>query len=179
VPQTINAGDDVVLTVHAQDSQYHVNAAGLHDNPWPEPTASLFGGEDNWIAALTGTEYGPVTVRVQYLASAPPAVEVEHWDMIGERDLLQDPSGYPPTRWGRDVATIAEIYGDVVAVLAMQAGRYRVRLHVRNRQEAHQRNDPTTAIEQHLFQIWSAASAQPAQVLTDIDSYARARSATE
>lgn len=171
MPKIINAGDDVVLTVDAEDGQYHINAAGLHNNPWPTPTSGLFGGEDNWIAVLCGTEYGPVTVRVQYLNAAPATATSEHWDMIGERDLVQDPADHPPTRWGRDIVTITEIYSDAVAVMAMPGGRYRARIHVRNRQESHNRNDPFTAIEEHLLIFWSVGSSTPPQTLTELDDY--------
>ncbi|HJP77448.1 MAG TPA: hypothetical protein VJ914_24480 [Pseudonocardiaceae bacterium] len=174
MPQTINVGDDVVLTVNAQDGQYHINAAGLHTDPWPTPTATLFGGDDNWIAVLCGTEYGPITVRVRYLGVAPSITTGERWDMIGERDLVQDPGDHSPTRWGRDIVVITEIYSDVVAVIAMPPGRYRMRVHVRGRQEAHQRNDPLAAIEEHSLVFWRVDRATPPETLTDLDEYGNA-----
>lgn len=171
MPQTINFGDDVVLTVNAEDGQYHINAAGVHVDPWPTPTAALFGGEDNWIAVLCGTEYGPITVRIQVLDAAPGITTDDQWDMIGERDLVQNPGDHQPTRWGRDIVTITELYSDAVAVMAMPAGRYRVRIHVRNRQEAHHRNDPFTAFEEHYLIFWHADDSTAPRILTDLDEY--------
>jgi hypothetical protein len=171
-PQTIEPGDDVVLTINSQYGQYHIDAVTMHLDPWPTPTAGLFNGEEGWVGVLTGTAQGPVTSQVQYLRSSPSAV-LEGWDMVGERDLVHEPRENP-TRWGSDVITISETEGKVVAVLTAPPGRYRIRLHVRNRQEAHTRNDPTVAIENHLIQLWATESESPINILSELDTYAEA-----
>jgi hypothetical protein len=60
-----------VLTVTAMNGQYLVEASQRRGTPWPDPADALTTGEDHWMAVLTGTQHGPVTITVA-LAGEPP-----------------------------------------------------------------------------------------------------------
>ncbi|GAA0970866.1 hypothetical protein [Actinocorallia libanotica] len=93
--------DPVLVT--AQEGQYHIQDGPERLNPWPDPVEALTTGEDNWIAVITGTQWGPVTVHHRLLSKPPTALDPD-WDMIAERDIvtstgrLHVSSPIPPAR---------------------------------------------------------------------------------
>jgi hypothetical protein len=80
----LHLGDDAVLTVKAMNCQYRIEADPEQWEDWPTPVNSLTTGEDGWISVLTGTRFGPVTIRFQFLATAPESVDAG-WEVVGER----------------------------------------------------------------------------------------------
>jgi hypothetical protein len=164
VSTVINYGDDVVLDIRCTSGQYHVEANGDRDNPWPPSPDALTTGEDNWFAVLCGTAHGHVTVQVQLLAIAPKNDIDDTWEMVGERDI---------TVYGRGLQIIEIDAPAPFHTIETGAGTYRARIHVRRRWEARQANDLATPIENHLLQIWPTKTPTEPSALRGPDRYAQ------
>jgi hypothetical protein len=112
---------------------------------------------------ITGTNEGPVTVYSELLSNAPETLQ-QDWDVIAERDIVAGPQGlditdlyqYRPRRH-----------------LQVPPGRYRVRIHVRDRALAAQHNQLDAPLETHLIQIWPSSSPFDPAVRTGPDEVAR------
>jgi uncharacterized protein YndB with AHSA1/START domain len=155
---------DVVLTIRAMDGQYHIRSSPGIDNMWPGTTDGLFVGEDNWIAVLCGTQWGPVTISIHGHNAYP--TEVDHdWDMAGEWTL------YCPT--GR--LTIQDTYSnDRPTAIDVPTGWVRLRLSVRDRSIAAQAPEPITEpIERHYLQYWPVSDREDPTVVHGPDDYAQ------
>jgi hypothetical protein len=150
------------LTLAAADNQYQIQSDTHREDPWPDSPDGLLTGEDGWLAVITGAEWGPVEVVVEYRTAAPERLP-DDYEMSAERDLYVDNG-----RIG-----IREIYAPRAAeVLDAGNGRYRVRVSVSGRWEAFTAKSDSPA-ERHLVQIWrSEQPAEPA-TLTSPDRYAR------
>lgn len=165
MPEIIHVGDDAVLTITAIHSQYRIEADPEQWDEWPDPVDGLTTGEDGWIAVLTGTQHGLVTVRFQFRDSAPRELE-PGWDMVGERDLVCE---------GTQVL-VKHLLGDIPPdVVAVTPGRYRLRIHVAGREAAQRagvatHNEP---IERHFVQMWATSEPAETMLLTEPDEKAR------
>lgn len=149
------------LSVTAADGQYWLDASQLYDDPWPDPVYALFTGEEDWIAILTGTQYGPVTVHVTVTGTVPEQLE-PGWDMAGERDLLL-PAG---------TVRILTPASTPALQLQLDPGRYRVRIHVRGRSEAQPYGHLEEPLEEHHLVLWPTRQPQSPALLTGPDEYA-------
>jgi hypothetical protein len=147
---------DEVLTIHAMDGQYLIESDSHRDNLWPATVDGLTTGEANWVAVLTGANYGLVVVRITLLEISPAQV-ASPWDMVVERDLSVAGAGI----------TVRSLYSNEgLAHIHADPGLYRMRIHVKGRSEGHQRSDPTRQVEFYYVQFWSAAlSAAPAMLI--------------
>ena len=150
----------MVLVVAARDGQYHLRGSDGLDDMWPGTQAGLPVGEDNWLAILCGTEFGPVEVTVHCLSSPPPAEN--GWEMIVERDLEVE-----------DAIVIRELYvQDQPSTVPATPGWNRLRISVRARYEA-----ASTAallespVEQHLIQLWPVTTWTESQIIAGPDRY--------
>lgn len=70
-----------------QDGQYYIEASGGRGGDWRDPQDGLTTGQANWVAVITGTQWGPVAVHLQSLSTAPASVEAG-WEMVVERDIV-------------------------------------------------------------------------------------------
>jgi hypothetical protein len=153
-----------VLTVTAEDGQYLLEASALRVNAWPTPVGALLTGEENWTAVITGTQFGPFSVRIELLGEPPVRVD-NHWDMTAERDIVA-PEGK---------LVLHDLYDTEPAYrLAVPPGRLRMRVHVRDRSAAADRGElPEAAVEAHLILLWPTPIEAVPAVLTGPDAYAR------
>ncbi|GAA4876391.1 hypothetical protein [Saccharopolyspora cebuensis] len=138
---------DVVLRVNAMDGQYHIRSSPGVGDMWPASRDGLFVGEDNWVAVLCGTFWGPVDLSVR--EHDAPLGEVDRdWDMAAEWSL-DCPEG---------TFAIHDIYSnDPPHVVEVAAGWTRLRLSVRGRTRAREVPEPVTVpVEQHLLELWPA-----------------------
>jgi len=159
VPET----SDVVLTVPAMDGQYHVRTYPGVIDAWPDTADGLLVGEENWIAVLCGTQFGPVSLRIQRYDSRPSEVAVG-WEM-GVEWSLEAPDG---------VLSVHDIYSNNEPTLVtVPSGWLRIRVSVRGRLRAAETPEPVTvAIEEHLLEIWPAADGEDTAVVSGPDEYA-------
>lgn len=149
------------LTVRASYSQYLLDSSRQVDDPWPDPIHGLTTGEEDWLAILTGTQYGPVTVHLAVTGAQPERVE-SGWDMVGERDLSV-PTGTVNVGGPGDTPELQ---------LRLEPGLYRVRIHVRGRAQAQPYGYLEKPMEEHLILLWPSQRPQPPARLTDPDDYA-------
>lgn len=162
--QILHVGDDAVLTVTAMHGQYRIEADPEQWEDWPDPVDALTSGEDGWIAVLTGTQWGPVTVRFQFRDSAPEALE-PGWDMVGERDLVCDETE----------VRITDLFSNTPPhVVVVTPGRHRLRIHVADRAAAHPFGIVSEPIERHFVQMWATDQPADTVLLTEPDEVARA-----
>ena len=162
----IQVGDDTVLTVQAMNGQYRIEANPEQDDPWPDPVDALTTGEEGWIAVLTGTQHGPVSIRFQFLATAPEMVETD-WEMVGERDLQCED----------DVVRIRDLFSDAAPqIITVSPGIYRLRVHVSGRSAAAPFGIVNEPIERHFIQMWTAQESSDPVVLVGPDDWANAYS---
>ncbi|GGQ67154.1 hypothetical protein [Couchioplanes azureus] len=100
---------------------------------------------------LTGTIFGPVALRVEIHAAAPP-IDVAGWEKVVEVEQYT-PSGTVSVNAPTDGAV-----EDLPALETTADSWYRIRVHARGIEEA--RNYATTVprpIEHHLVQLWPEA----------------------
>lgn len=164
---SVTYGDEVVLTIDCKDGQYHLDAGGEHDDPWPEPDFAATTGEDSWFAVICGTDWGPVDVRFQLvhdLAEVPQSQLLDaQWEMITERDIevgvipIEIIEMYTPQPYNR---------------IETGAGLFRIRLHMANRMEARDSSDLTSPVERHWVLIWPTPEPAPPSLLRGPDTYA-------
>jgi hypothetical protein len=159
----LHVGDDTVLTVIAMNGQYRIEADPEQDEDWPTPVNALATGEDGWVAVLTGTQFGPVTVQVQILAAPPESYETG-WEMVGERDLHCD----------EDVIRIRDLFSNIPPdTVTVRPGIYRLRIHVSSRAEASPFAVVEEPIERHLVQMWAVPEPRDPVVLVGPDEWGR------
>ena len=145
-----------------QDGQYYIEASGGRGGDWLDPQDGLTTGQDNWVAILTGTQWGPVTVHLQSLPTAPASVEAG-WEMVVERDIVTKDGGL----------VVVSLYGGGgTGGLKLRPGRGRLRIHVRDRAVAVPYNKLESPLETHLIQVWPSSEPQPPAVLLGPDEVA-------
>lgn len=155
---------EVVLTVNAADGQYHLESSPDRVDFWPSPTDGVTTGEDNWIAVLTGTEWGPVTVHI-HIRRQPPGAVAPGWDMAVERDITIDED---------NTLIVTDPYRHQIPVTIIdEPGTYRARIHVRDRDNAKNVGDTTEPIETHLIELWPATHRETPRILFGQDNLAQ------
>ncbi|PKW16850.1 hypothetical protein [Saccharopolyspora spinosa] len=77
---------DVALSVRSMDGQYHIRSLPGMNDAWPISHDGLFVGEDNWVAVLCGTQFGPIELRVRKHDTTPEEID-QGWDMSAEWSL--------------------------------------------------------------------------------------------
>ncbi len=157
------APDPEVITIGVQDGQYVLESSPLRNNAWPDPSDGLTTGEENWLAVITGTQWGDVSVEVRVLMSPPATLDTE-WEMVVERDLA--------TKSGeiaiRDLYSVPPIHA-----VRLSPGLLRVRVHVRGRSGTPPETSSASPAETHLIQMWPVKHESPATILAGPDSTAR------
>jgi len=142
-------------------SQYWV-AAGPDIETGGESVPGLLSGlGPQAVAVTTGLHWGTVTVTARAVPS-PPADLDPGWDVAAETDLECPEGTISVCDWAgpdhRELGNLA-ITGP---------GRYRLRVHARNRQDAQERS-----AEEHHLLIWPTSHPAPPQLLTPMDAYGR------
>lgn len=131
---------------------------------WPGSQEGLFVGEDNWVAILCGTSWGPVDLFVRKHDAPPEAVD-QSWDMAAE--------------WSLDSAkgnmVIQNLYStDPPHVVDVDPGWIRLRVSVRDRKRANAAPEPlSAALEQHLLELWPEPTRRDPTVVHGPDDYAQ------
>jgi hypothetical protein len=140
------------MSVLVQHGQYRVEASDGFTDPWPAPKDKLTTGEDNWIAVLTGTQFGPLTIQAVVLDARPTEV-VSGWEVVGERDLV--------AAEGR--ISIKSLFASESShQFSVAPGRYRVRIHARGLAMAQPHGHLDVPLEDHYLQFWlSTEEAEP------------------
>jgi hypothetical protein len=158
----------VVLAIRCKDGQYHLDAGGDHDDPWPEPSYAATTGEDTWFAVICGTEWGEVSVRVQLVrepSEVPDAQLVDkEWELITERDIDVE---------GQSISILELNTPQPFHQIKTGPGLFRVRLHMRNRQQAFEAGDFSGPIERHWLLVWPTTTAAPVLLLRGPDTFAQ------
>jgi hypothetical protein len=151
------------VRVWVDHSQYHV-MAGPEMNVGEESIPGLFldlGRQA--VAVLTGLYMGKIPVTAQALTAAPGEPE-DGWDVIGETDLdCPDGSIGVLDMNGSDYRQVGEL-------ASSGPGRYRMRVHIRDRQQAEEQK---SSREQHLLLFWPVTEPTPPGLLTPMDAYGR------
>jgi len=154
---------DVTFEILARYGEYGIETGAPHEDGFPDPLDFLTTGEDSWMLVLCGTGWGPVTLTVGTHA-VPPAVDTDgRWDMIGERDIVA-------------AGTSIEFRPMLDApnhTILVTPGRYRVRVHVKDRAAAHALGRIETPHETHRVDIWAVRNATDPATLTPPDRYSR------
>ncbi|QRP47934.1 hypothetical protein [Amycolatopsis sp. FDAARGOS 1241] len=154
---------EVVLTVPVRDGQYHLRSAPGVDNMWPGTQDGIFVGEDNWVAVLCGTDWGPVELTVRVLPEPPDSVDAR-WDMAAEWTL--DGLGHLQIHDTYNTATVAD--------LDVPEGWIRLRLSARDRSLAAQAPEqPERPTEHHQLEIWPVSERLDPAVVLGPDDHAR------
>jgi hypothetical protein len=164
----MTAAGDRAVRVSVDYSQYWV-AAGPDIEPGEEIVPGLLLGlGPQAVAVLTGVQSGRVTVSARAVPE-PPAVAGAGWDVVAEADL-DCPEG---------VVSVCDWGGpghDELGDLAIAGpGRYRVRVHTRNREPAGRRR----SAEEHHLLIWPVTQPAPPLLLTEMDACGRLLSGEE
>jgi len=157
------------VRVWVDHSQYHV-LAGPDMIVGEESIPGLFldlGAQA--VAVLTGLYMGKIPVTAQALTAAPDEPE-DGWEVVGETDLdcpdgsiaVLDPNGSDYRQFGE--------------LASAGPGRYRMRVHLRNRQQAEEEKESR---EEHLLLFWPVTEPAPARLLTPMDQYGRITSGEE
>ncbi|GAA4661590.1 MULTISPECIES: hypothetical protein [Amycolatopsis] len=159
-----DASSEVVLTVPVRDGQYHLRSLPGIDNMWPGSEDGLFVGEDNWVAVLCGTRWGPVHLTIRRYERQPAEVDTT-WEMAAE--------------WSLDCSDgqlrIHDTYNSADPTdLEVPAGWSRIRLSVRGRMAASQAPEQLPEpIEHHLLEIWPVPDRLEPAVVHGPDNYAQ------
>jgi hypothetical protein len=154
-----------VLTIKAMNGQYVIESSPKRSDPWPAPFDALTTGEGNWIAVLTGTEFGPVEIGVAIAGEFPgwePGQKA--WDMVGERDLAVE----------HGEVLIHDLLSDTPPCrLRLGHRRYRLRIHVRGRTEAAPYGYLAEVLERHHILFFPTDEVRPPATLKGPDEWAR------
>ena len=114
----------------------------------------------NLIAVLCGTEFGSVSVSLDWLPSNPGTPDLDPWDEIVEVSLdFEKGEGVLNSSLGVDPPAPP-----------LSPGPYRVRVHARGRDRGHALGDVDgrDLVEEHLVQAWPAPTASETRYkLTD------------
>ena len=105
-------------------------------------------GTDGDLAAVTSAENTPICVTIRVYRKAPPPA-LAGWDRVTEVGI-----GGP--RGGIRVSTLEGI-PDLPVVSVAGPGSYRLRVHVRNQEEA-ERSTSGLPVERHLLVVFPGAS---------------------
>lgn len=154
-----NVGERHSLAIHAE-GQYQLISSN-DDDAWPAPDGLTTGG-DGWVAVLTGTRYGTITLDIAFHEVQPTDI-LEDFEMVAERDLEVD----------NRTIEIHEPLRSKVDQLRLANGVYRIRISVRNRQEANQTHNDGSPLEQHLLEIWPVTERSDPVTLRGPDIYGR------
>ncbi|MFJ8158411.1 hypothetical protein [Streptomyces sp. NPDC094468] len=157
------------VDIVAQYGHYVLEAGGERSGDDVPSHDGLLFGEAGWLAVICGSDFVPVSCRVEILKRMPPAVD-RGWDMVAEHDL-DLPQG---------VLTVMSSQGHHPHLtLSNPPGVHRVRVHVRNRDQGLQITDTGSAVdispvnpEEHLVQLWPDTRPRPAETLLGPDPYA-------
>jgi hypothetical protein len=114
------------------------------------------------VAVITGLHDGRVTVTARAL-QAPPAGPDPDWDVAAETDLECPGGVISVCDWG------GPCHGELGVLAAGGPGRYRLRVHARNRRPVGQRQ----SAEEHYLLFWPVSGPAPARLLTGMDEYGR------
>lgn len=103
---------------------------------------------------MTGTEFGPVRITLETHGTPPGAADLDPWSEVVEFSLR-------PPEAPLFIATVDDMgENDLPDLSALDPGPYRIRIHARGRDEAHQRiTHQGEPIEEHLIQAWAAPVA--------------------
>jgi hypothetical protein len=113
------------------------------------------------VVVITGLQWGKITVTAAAVPMAPTELD-PGWDVIAETDLECPEGVIAVSDWaGPDHPELGEL-----AIAG--PGRYRLRVHARNRQAGEERSR-----EEHHLVIWPATEPAPPRLLTPMDAYGR------
>jgi len=114
------------------------------------------------VAVITGLHDGRVTVTAQAV-QAPPASLDPGWDVAAETDLEFPDGVIVVCDWGDPD------HGELGPLAAGGPGRYRLRVHARNRRQVGQRQ----STEEHHLLTWPVTAPAPPRLLTPLDEFGR------
>jgi hypothetical protein len=158
---SIDPGERLTMTLHAEGQYQFVSEQGFVDT-WPTTKDGLTTGAEDWMSVLTGTRYGPITVELAHLENPPGEIQTDY-EMVVERDIeVVDHK-----------ISILELFRSAAGQFRTGFGVYRVRISVRQRQEAHDAAENGPPIEEHLIQIWVVPDISEPATLVGPDTYAR------
>jgi hypothetical protein len=154
-----------VLTMKAMNGQYVIESSPERSDPWPAPFDALTTGEENWIAVLTGTEFGLVEIEVAITGEFPGWDPGQQgWDMVGERDLAVE----------HGEVLIHDLFSNIPPCrLQLGHRRYRLRIHVRGRAEAAPHGYLAEVLERHQILFVPTDEVRPPATLKGPDEWAR------
>jgi hypothetical protein len=112
------------------------------------------------VAVITGLHDGRVTVTAWAL-QAPPAGLDRGWDVVAEIDLECPDGVISVCDWG------GPCHGELGVLAVGGPGRYRLRVHARNRRPGGQRQPA----EEHYLLFWPVSGPAPPRLLTGMDEY--------
>ncbi|WP_157430709.1 hypothetical protein [Actinomadura macra] len=153
--------DPRTYVVPVQDGQYYIEASGGRGGDWLDPQDGLTTGQSNWVAIFTGTQWGPVTLRLQSLPERSTDLETG-WEMIVERDIVTADGGL----------AVVSTYSAGSGGMKLPPGRGRLRIHVRDRAVALRHSKLESPLETHFIQVWPSSEPQAPAVLLGPDDVA-------
>jgi hypothetical protein len=148
-----DAIDTVTTEIWVNDAQYYLN--DLDDSS--QALGSLSGSGllvllPGLAAVYCGTNLGPLRITVQVRQTAPP-LDLAAWEDVAEASFTA-PNGQ---------AMIEEAGGpahqELPNLTPAGPGAYRLRLHVRGRDQGWEEDTPEEPVEEHLLAIWPAPPA--------------------
>lgn len=111
---------------------------------------------------LTGLDTGELTVEGVPLLSRPADLE-QGWDVVGELDVVCVSGRLVVTDWA------GESHPELPDLAAAGPGRYRLRIHARDRSAINVGDSDET----HRLMAWPVTAPSPPQMLTKLDAYGR------
>lgn len=151
--------------VFASYSQYEVHGGGDPSDPSdpPELPALVYSKGPSTLVVLTGVETGRVRVATQALDGPPPVV-ADGWDIVGEIDLVSVDGSIVIADWA------GPAHREIPDLAGHGPGRYRVRIHARNRRAVDEYEEST---EHHYLAAWPVTAVESARMLSPIDDRGR------
>lgn len=141
---------DVFVDYH----QFTISSGGPFDEPFLAPNSCLvYHPSRTRVRVTSGVATGPVTVTLQALLAAPPAVD-ESWQDIAEVSIVAV-DDEPLEVGGWDYRRPDEPRLD-----AAGPGTYRLRIHANGR-DTHYDESVLEPVEEYLIQAWPAPYAPP------------------
>ncbi|MBN6034093.1 hypothetical protein [Amycolatopsis sp. 195334CR] len=161
---TLQPGRPEQIVVRAADGQYRLETAPIDlQDPWPQTTDGLTTGEDDWFVVLTGLEWGPLNLTVEYLAD-PATAPTDEWEVVSQRTI----------HIVNSTLVLLTTSLDVLHTFTLPtSGWHQTQIAARGRASRLAEGHNPGGLERHHLQLWPTPAPAAPTLLRGPDEYGR------